>query len=57
MNFVERSLPVKVWRKYILPKLLSDHMSTLVSRSSPVTGKIEWLIQDDNYDFQQEIAR
>lgn len=41
----------------ILIKIKITSMSTLVSRISPITGKIEWLMQDDNYDFQQEIAR
>ncbi len=32
-------------------------MSTFVSRISPMTGKQEWLLQDENYDYNQEIAR
>ncbi|KAL5021846.1 hypothetical protein ScPMuIL_001001 [Solemya velum] len=32
-------------------------MSTFVSTVSPVTGKMEWSLQADNYDFHQEIAR
>lgn len=32
-------------------------MSTFVSRVSPVTGKIEWIVQNDNYDYHQEVAR
>ena len=33
------------------------NMSTFVAKVSPVTGKIDWIVQDDNYDFHQEVAR
>ncbi|XP_071086920.1 protein arginine N-methyltransferase 7-like [Haliotis cracherodii] len=32
-------------------------MSTFVSHANPVTGKMDWIIQDENYDYHQEIAR
>lgn len=32
-------------------------MSVFVSSFNPMTGKTEWKFQDENYDFQQEIAR
>ncbi|XP_060073824.1 protein arginine N-methyltransferase 7-like [Ylistrum balloti] len=32
-------------------------MSTFVSVINPVTGKTDWCLQNDNYDFHQEIAR
>jgi len=32
-------------------------MSTFVSRTNPVTGKLDWIVQDEDYDFQQEVAR
>jgi protein arginine N-methyltransferase 7 len=32
-------------------------MSTFVSRTNPVTGKLDWIVQNDNYDFHQEVAR
>lgn len=32
-------------------------MSVLTQKFNPVTGKMEWEMQDENYDFQQEIAR
>ena len=32
-------------------------ISTFVSRISPITGRLEWIAQDDNYDYHQEIAR
>ncbi len=32
-------------------------VSTFVSRISPITGRVEWIAQDDNYDYHQEIAR
>ncbi|KAJ8302526.1 hypothetical protein KUTeg_018922 [Tegillarca granosa] len=33
------------------------NMSTFVSTVNPVTGKVDWIQQDENYDFHQEIAR
>lgn len=32
-------------------------MSTFVSQFNPLLGKNEWVIQDENYDYHQEIAR
>ena len=32
-------------------------MSTFVSRTNPVTGKLDWILQNEDYDFQQEVAR
>ena len=32
-------------------------MSTFVSRMNPVTGKLDWIVQNEDYDFQQEVAR
>ncbi|XP_063244935.1 protein arginine N-methyltransferase 7 isoform X2 [Bacillus rossius redtenbacheri] len=33
-------------------------MSTVFTKKiNPVTGKLEWVMQDENYDFHQEIAR
>ena len=32
-------------------------MSVFISRVSPITGKMEWLLEDNNYDYHQEIAR
>jgi len=32
-------------------------MSTFVSRTNPVTGKLDWVVQNEDYDFQQEVAR
>ncbi|XP_062594524.1 protein arginine N-methyltransferase 7-like [Saccostrea cucullata] len=32
-------------------------MSTLVSIVNPCTGKLDWKLQDDSYDYHQEIAR
>ena len=32
-------------------------MSTFVSRTNPVTGKLDWIVQNEDYDFQQEVAR
>ena len=34
-----------------------SNMSTFVSHFNPLTGKTEWRFQDENYDYQQEIAR
>lgn len=28
-----------------------------MSRLSPVTGKLEWIVQNDDYDYHQEVAR
>ena len=33
------------------------NMSTFVAKVSPMTGKMDWVVQDDNYDFHQEVAR
>ncbi|XP_069113948.1 protein arginine N-methyltransferase 7-like [Argopecten irradians] len=33
------------------------NMSTFVSIINPVTGKTDWCLQNDDYDFHQEIAR
>nr|KAI8762043.1 protein arginine N-methyltransferase 7 [Biomphalaria glabrata] len=30
---------------------------TFVARTNPVTGKMDWIVQDENYDYIQEIAR
>ncbi|BFZ19308.1 hypothetical protein BsWGS_22346 [Bradybaena similaris] len=30
---------------------------TFVAHSNPVTGKMDWVVRDDNYDYLQEIAR
>jgi protein arginine N-methyltransferase 7 len=32
-------------------------MSTFVSRTNPVTGKLDWIVQNEDYDFHQEVAR
>ena len=32
-------------------------MSVFTSQLNPVTGKMEWELQPENYDFQQEVAR
>lgn len=32
-------------------------MSTFVSVINPSTGKVDWVLQDDQYDYHQEIAR
>ncbi|KAH9515598.1 Protein arginine N-methyltransferase 7 [Bulinus truncatus] len=31
--------------------------ATFVARTNPVTGKVDWVVQDTNYDYIQEIAR
>ncbi|KAK3086794.1 hypothetical protein FSP39_023581 [Pinctada imbricata] len=36
---------------------ISKEMSTFVSTVNPVTGKTDWVLQDDKYDYHQEIAR
>ena len=49
------------WILNQITKLTMDNntkpMTTFVSRTSPVTGKVEWIPQDENYDYIQEIAR
>ncbi|XP_064110806.1 protein arginine N-methyltransferase 7-like isoform X2 [Macrobrachium nipponense] len=32
-------------------------MSVFTSQLNPITGKMEWELQPENYDFQQEVAR
>jgi len=32
-------------------------MSVFTARINPVTGKSEWELQNENYDYHQEIAR
>lgn len=34
-----------------------DRMSTFVQNLNPFTGKCTWELEDENYDFHQEIAR
>ena len=43
---------VSVWLR-----VLTCKMSTFVSKISLVTGKQEWVFQDSNYDYHQEVAR
>ena len=38
-------------------KTFAFNMSVFISSFNPMTGKTEWKFQDENYDFQQEIAR
>ena len=38
-------------------KTFAFKMSIFISSFNPMTGKTEWKFQDENYDFQQEIAR
>lgn len=40
------------------PKQSSAYPSlTFLSHTNPVTGKMEWVVRDENYDYLQEIAR
>ena len=42
------------------PQIVHSNMSagmTFVQRFSPVTGKMEWVQQAENYDYHQEVAR
>lgn len=32
-------------------------MSVFTKKLNPLTGKVEWVLQDEDYDFHQEIAR
>lgn len=32
-------------------------MKTFCGRANPTTGAMEWLEEDENYDYHQEIAR
>ena len=45
-------------------KLASDETEELIGtmkvfcgRANPTTGSVEWLAEDENYDYHQEIAR
>lgn len=51
---------VVIFNNYFTPKLLRSariSMSTFVSTMSPTTGKMEWVLEDDDYDYHQEVAR
>jgi hypothetical protein len=37
--------------------IITDKMSSFVSSINPITGKSSWVIQDEKYDYHQEIAR
>ena len=37
------------------PEILAP--SVLVQRSNPMSGKSEWKMQPEDYDYQQELAR
>ena len=42
------------------PQIVHSNMSTgmtFIQRFSPVTGKMEWVQQTENYDYHQEVAR
>ena len=47
--------------KFQLDRMASDkenaHKHIFVSHTNPVTGKMDWIVQDENYDYVQEIAR
>ena len=45
----------RFWRTIL--NVRRTNMSTFVAKVSPVTGKSDWIVQDDNYDFHQEVAR
>lgn len=32
-------------------------MKVFCGRANPTTGAVEWLEEDENYDYHQEIAR
>lgn len=32
-------------------------MKVFCGRANPTTGSVEWLAEDENYDYHQEIAR
>ncbi|CAL1545743.1 unnamed protein product [Lymnaea stagnalis] len=36
---------------------ISNSKLTFVAHTNPVTGKMDWIVQDENYDYIQEIAR
>lgn len=39
------------------PIARAARLMSFCQKYNPVTGKLEWEMQDENYDFQQEIAR
>ena len=43
--------------RFNLARYIVKSMSTFVSRVSPLTGKSEWIMQPEDYDYVQEIAR
>lgn len=36
---------------------INEKQMTFISHPNPVTGKMDWIVQDEDYDFTQEIAR
>lgn len=50
LSFAGKLLPFK-----IPPVTMS--MSVFSNKLNPITGKMEWEMHDDDYDYYQEIAR
>lgn len=42
---------------FIIQRNLLRKMSVFTQKLTPITGKMEWVVQDENYDYHQEIAR
>lgn len=45
------------WNRFPWRKTAKMANSVLVQKFNPSTGKLEWELQKENYDFVQEIAR
>jgi len=48
---------IRLINRYILQRRSHLAMSTFVSQVNPVTGQMDWVVQDENYDYHQEVAR
>ena len=60
MHYIKIVPNIRKYSKLYISKgipLQEFNMSTFVSHFNPLTGKTEWRFQDENYDYQQEIAR
>ena len=44
-------------RTFLTRVFVGRKMSHFVSIVNPCTGKMDWKLQDDRYDYHQEIAR
>ena len=55
-------IALRKWRElrhfeYLVDTCRSVNMGTFVQKRNPVTGRQDWVVETENYDYLQEIAR